>query len=240
MNRVVAAAGAALVLVFIALGGSSAAQASVVEVRYGPPSCNPVDGCFPGSYRFGYGEDGHVGDANDVSITALANAFHVRDVGATLSVGARCISLGPHDARCQRPHSAPLAYYIDAGYGDDTVSLAGAFNGSGPSADQLRVDGGVGNDVLNGSASPKATASLNGNFGDDVLNGGPSPEDLTGGPGSDRINGGGGNDYIVDGEDPAYGPVSSDVIDGGPGRDTISYTGGDPQVPLTIDLTRGV
>jgi hypothetical protein len=74
-------------------------------------------------------------------------------------------SLDPHHARCARPQNAPMGYYVDAGYGDDTVSLAGAFNGAEPSAAQVTIDGGAGNDPLNGSSEALAPATFNGNTG---------------------------------------------------------------------------
>lgn len=73
-------------------------------------------------------------------------------------------------------------------------------------------------------------ANINGGSGDDVLNGTPSADTITGDPvltgvgGNDTINGGGGND-VISGDGVLVGIGGDDVIDGGDGDDVISGDG---------------
>src|SRR5436305_8440005 len=74
--------------------------------------------------------------------------------------------------------------------GDDSIT---AHDGVG-AATLLSVDGGAGNDVVNGSDGPDLIA---GGEGNDTLNGGGGDDRIAGDRGSDTLNGGTGDDTLV-------------------------------------------
>jgi Ca2+-binding RTX toxin-like protein len=97
--------------------------------------------------------------------------------------------------------------------------------------DRLTVNGGAGNDTLNGSTllAPAVTLSLDGGAGNDRLLGGAGNEILLGGDGNDFIDGNRGNDTAFMGAgddvfqwDPGDG---SDVVEGEAGLDTMLFNG---------------
>jgi Ca2+-binding RTX toxin-like protein len=114
--------------------------------------------------------------------------------------------------------SFPLAgltgIFVDAGGGDDNVSLIRSDGSRGIPLDAT-VAGGNGNDTI-----------IGGN-GDDSLAGGMGNDSLYGGDGNDFLNGG--NDATLDGSDGA------DTISGGDGIDTVVYS--QRQDNLTIDIS---
>ncbi|HEX8856167.1 MAG TPA: calcium-binding protein [Thermoleophilaceae bacterium] len=97
--------------------------------------------------------------------------------------------------------------------GDDSVS---ASNGVG-ALTLLSVDGGAGNDTVNGSDGPDL---LVGGEGNDVLGGGAGDDRIVGDRGSDTMNGGAGDDTLVwnNGD-------GSDVMNGDDGRDDVEVNG---------------
>jgi hypothetical protein len=82
------------------------------------------------------------------------------------------------------------------------------------------IEGGLGNDPLNGTAG---NDRLYGHAGNDVLNGGAGNDFLRGGAGADTLNGGAGNDTLV------YDAADT-LIDGGTGTDTLLIDSGTGQV----------
>jgi Ca2+-binding RTX toxin-like protein len=80
--------------------------------------------------------------------------------------------------------------------------------------DAARAGSGDGNDVIDVSQNPNATAT--------TLNGGAGIDTITGGLGVDVINAGSGNDIIVSSPVPA---ASTDTIDGGTGDDQFNIIG---------------
>jgi Ca2+-binding RTX toxin-like protein len=97
--------------------------------------------------------------------------------------------------------------------------------------DRLTVNGGAGNDTLNGSTllATSVALSLDGGAGDDRLLGGAANEVLLGGEGNDFIDGNRGNDTAFMGAgddvfqwDPGDG---SDVVEGQEGFDTMLFNG---------------
>jgi len=101
---------------------------------------------------------------------------------------------------------APLVagFEVNAGEGDDTVSISGAIKVP------ATMRGGPGNDVLVGGGGPdkliggEGNDKLVGRGGDDLIFGGPGNDILLGGPGNDVLRGG-----------------SSDVMRGGSGHNTL-------------------
>jgi Ca2+-binding RTX toxin-like protein len=104
--------------------------------------------------------------------------------------------------------------FVDAGGGNDNVSLIRSDGSRGIPLDAT-VAGGNGNDTI-----------IGGN-GDDSLAGGMGNDSLYGGDGNDFLNGG--NDATLDGSDGA------DTISGGDGIDTVVYS--QRQDNLTIDIS---
>jgi Ca2+-binding RTX toxin-like protein len=81
----------------------------------------------------------------------------------------------------------------------------------------LSVDGGAGNDTVNGSDGPDL---ILGGEGNDVLNGGGGDDRIVGDRGADTMNGGSGDDTLVwsNGD-------GSDVANGDDGRDDVEVNG---------------
>jgi Ca2+-binding RTX toxin-like protein len=78
----------------------------------------------------------------------------------------------------------------------------------------LSVDGGTGNDTVNGSDGPDVIVGGDGN---DTLNGGGGDDRIAGGLGADTMNGGAGDDTLVwnngDGTDVINGDAGSDDVE---------------------------
>jgi hypothetical protein len=109
----------------------------------------------------------------------------------------------PNELICQA--AAIGSFEVNAGAGDDSVSVAGnvpvpvTLRG-GAGADRLtggggpdRLIGGSGDDHLYGRGGADV---LYGGSGDDVLNGGPGNDVLRGGPGQDTLIGGSGSNEL--------------------------------------------
>lgn len=125
---------------------------------------------------------------------------------------------------------------LKPGAGDDTVTV-GDLTNSG--VKRVTVDGGTGNDVIDGSAQASKFVQLYliGGDGDDALKGGAGNDTLDGGAGNDQLAGGAGADILTGGD-------GDDTLDGGPDRAADALTGGagadrfvtrDPD--LVLDLT---
>jgi len=106
-----------------------------------------------------------------------------------------------------------LILQIDGGAGDDFVNGEGALTGSA----RILIDGGIGNDTLRGTMGDD---TILGGVGNDSLRGGNGNDTLQGGAGSDTLDGMGGNDLLL-GED------QNDTLIGGDGDDTINGGAGD-------------
>lgn len=180
----------------------------------------------------------------------IVGSQHSEEVVITLEGGA----LAPGAAR-ERTGTPEIEVDVDLGNGTDTLVLqggnggdrlafrsqrAGGLNGDSDAdisisgVDRWRLDGGLGNDVLDGRGAPVVTVygregsdRLLGGAGDDSLRGdeGDTPaadgnDVLVGGGGDDDLTGGGGNDRLEGGAD-------DDNLRGGLGRDTLLGGDGD-------------
>jgi hypothetical protein len=94
-----------------------------------------------------------------------------------------------------------------------------------PVADGQLIDGGPGDDKLDGHE------------GDDVVRGGPGNDEVTGSAGNDVVEGGDGNDTL---KPDRYEDPGNDVVDGGPGFDQVADwdkpgEGFNPPVGISFD-----
>jgi hypothetical protein len=108
----------------------------------------------------------------------------------------------PTELVCKAPLVA--GFEVNAGEGDDTVSVASAVEVP------VTMRGGPGHDTLIGGGGPD---KLIGGEGDDKIAGRGGSDVLYGGPGNDELFGGTGNDVLRGG--------STDVMNGGSGHNTL-------------------
>jgi Ca2+-binding RTX toxin-like protein len=158
-----------------------------------------------------------VGGDGDDQFTAIA----FDEVSGTFGIAAtKGIALGPG---CDRPVDDPKQAVCDP-RGPARWLMADL----GPGDDKLRVEG---------SLVEAENIRLAGGLGDDVIRGGPEDDLIEAGPGSDRIHGGAGADGLIGGlPGPTYiygeehgdlmaagGGCAGGEIVGGPGRDGASF-----------------
>ena len=119
------------------------------------------------------------------------------------------------------------------GAGNDTITIGDL---SGTDVKQVVAEGGLGDDIIDGSAQASATIklTLRGNDGNDMLTGGAGQDVLDGGAGNDTLDGKGGKDTVLggDGNDTMTGGVDGkqDIFIGGSGADTLYRAAGETDV----------
>jgi Ca2+-binding RTX toxin-like protein len=115
--------------------------------------------------------------------------------------------------------SGPITLQLDASedYTGFVFRLKSDGNGGTTITLGKNVNGGNGNDLLNGGAGDD---DLSGGNGDDILTAGAGNDTLSGGNGNDILNGDAGNDSLSGGN-------GDDVMDGGAGNDDLSGGNGD-------------
>jgi VCBS repeat-containing protein len=111
---------------------------------------------------------------------------------------------------------------VDGGAGNDRL------DGSRVAFDAVLL-GGAGNDVLSGGSGNDL---LSGGDGDDILTGGLGNDTLLGGAGLDKMDGGLGNDLLVGGigNDYLVGGDGNDTLEGGAGNDYLVGGNGDDAI----------
>ncbi|WP_321336316.1 DUF5801 repeats-in-toxin domain-containing protein [Breoghania sp.] len=127
---------------------------------------------------------------------------------------------------------------VDFTAGSGSLVMTGDFASSGINVSTIHVEGGAGDDVVDGSAMVHSSGSsdvrivangndgndiLRGGVGDDLLSGGNDNDVLAGNDGDDTLDGGAGNDRIS-------GGAGSDTMIGGEGDDVFFIDGGDDTV----------
>jgi Ca2+-binding RTX toxin-like protein len=126
----------------------------------------------------------------------------------------------PGGVKFQRTNLVPFAlqtaterFQVNGLGGNDSITA----NAGVGALTLLSVDGGVGNDTVNGSDGPDL---ILGGDGNDVLNGGGGDDRIIGGTGADTMNGGAGDDTLVwnNGD-------GTDVINGDAGNDDVEVNG---------------
>jgi Ca2+-binding RTX toxin-like protein len=117
---------------------------------------------------------------------------------------------------------------IEGAGGDDVLTaLNMPLVLGGQTVDQGAVlDGGDGNDTLNGS---NRNDELVGSIGDDVLHGGDGDDALIDGTGANSLFGGAGDDTL-------YGTEADAVLDGGAGNDTLIAIGNMASAPSLVGI----
>ena len=164
------------------------------------------------------GDDNDVNDGGDGNDTVQVNGA---TVGEEFTIGAGTV---PGRAAFERLNTTPVGGFtidigtsekldLNANDGDDKVNAAGAARGI--EFLSLDVDGGNGNDTINGG---DAADALKGDAGNDRLTAGQNPAGTR-----DLMSGGDGDDTQV------WNPGDDDdTMEGGPGNDTTEVNGGDP------------
>ncbi|HEX5763836.1 MAG TPA: calcium-binding protein [Solirubrobacterales bacterium] len=152
------------------------------------------------------------GAGNDdltVSFDDASSSFGVTAKGA-LAIGPGCGRVSRTQVSC---HADPARWFTaDLGPGNDRLRVSGSLEG----AENVRIAGGKGNDVLRGGPE------------DDLIESGLGADRLYGEAGSDGLVGGlPGPTFIYGGEDgdlmAAGGGCAGGAIVGGPGRDDASF-----------------
>ncbi len=124
---------------------------------------------------------------------------------------------------------------LRTGAGNDTIAIGDL---SGTDVKKVVAEGGLGNDVIDGSAqaSSAIALTLRGNDGNDVLTGGAGKDTLDGGAGNDTLAGGLGKDMLLggDGNDTLNGGQDGkkDTLVGGSGADTFLTNGAGEQMAV--------
>ena len=159
-----------------------------------------------------------IGNDSGNTITSAANTVTIDSRVVTLvDVDRLNIStLGGNDNINLALTMAGLVVWINAGDGDDIVSLVGSTTPS-------TILGGAGNDTITGGSQA------------DAIDGGAGNDTITGGPGNDQLFGGSGSDAFIwnDGD-------GEDLIEGGEGDDRLLVNGNPAAGNAITTLANGV
>jgi Ca2+-binding RTX toxin-like protein len=110
-------------------------------------------------------------------------------------------------------------FVVDGGAGDDNLTLRNSANAG---FTHITLDGGAGNDVIQGGNGAEA------------LIGGSGNDTVSGGQGADNVQLGSGNDIFT--WNPGDG---SDLIDGGTGSDTLQFNGSAASERMSVSANGG-
>jgi Ca2+-binding RTX toxin-like protein len=133
------------------------------------------------------------GERNVVSVTESGGVWEIRDPGATIRVGAACVRLDAHAARCTNANPGRYALAVATYDGDDRVMAAGDIT-------RMVISGGAGDDVLTGGPN----VAMSGGAGDDTIEFTRAPPSLSCGGGDDLLEiFGGRRHHVLDGLDVA-------------------------------------
>jgi Ca2+-binding RTX toxin-like protein len=168
------------------------------------------------------------GAADTTSIEAMGSAIRFSGSGETVSASGCTVVTAGSVFDC----SGVTRVVVDLGDRDDS------FTSDVASAISLTVQGGDGNDFLQGADSTGDT--IDGGNGNDVVLGLDGADTLTGGAGDDDVEGGVGNDVIDGGagDDDVDGGAGADDLHGGSGIDSAFPVGTGnpaPDVRGTLD-----
>ena len=127
------------------------------------------------------------GETNHAHIFRSLGDLWVVDTGATITAGAGCTAVDPHEVKCSVPAPLPfccLNITVTAGDLNDFVAIASVGIGR---LVNTSVSGEAGSDEVNVSAEGKNI--LDGGAGNDTLKGGAGECHLIGGAGADVLSG---------------------------------------------------
>jgi Ca2+-binding RTX toxin-like protein len=115
-----------------------------------------------------------------------------------------------------------LLLNLNGGNGNDQIRAFGVAT----SGVRIAIDGGAGNDFINGTDGAE---TIRGGAGDDFIIGGGGDDVLEGGSGNDSMLGQTGNDTLLGsfGNDTLSGGDGNDLLDGGRSNDTLNGEAGD-------------
>ncbi|MFC4120532.1 calcium-binding protein [Nonomuraea zeae] len=220
------------------LGGAAVLAALPAVLSVQTAMAAPCYGdCQPGVVRSAgvLKYDAPVGVADQITVSAGGGFLTVTDPAATLTVGAGCTLVTPHEARCS---SANVGSMVIRGLdGDDVIT-----NSTGLAA---RLMGGNGADRLAGGSGGD---TLIGGFGGDLLQGGGGPDTavysevsnrlgvradldgVTGDDGSSEDGPAGARDTVAADVENLEGTRANDVLIGNAGANVIDGSGGHDQV----------
>jgi Ca2+-binding RTX toxin-like protein len=186
------------------------------------------------------------GEVNHVDLTDTGGLQTVvTDSGSTITVGAGCVQVTPHQGACPLPGNFEQAVAINLADGDDFVHAFKLSTGhiavdGGPGADTIEdlpqfgadVTGGPGDDTITVHPNFGGSVDVDGDAGNDTISAISASGIVRGDAGADHITlatfveppagfsaayGGAGDDTIS-----ASGPTDMSLIDGGFGDDAIS------------------
>jgi Ca2+-binding RTX toxin-like protein len=150
-----------------------------------------------------------------VNGSGVANTFTLGqsvDRLLTVSESGKSVTLGP----------TFILAVINGNNGNDTINV-GDLSKVPPIV--ITVNGGAGNDLLNGTGSKigRVRLQLDGGDGNDTVRGTLGDDTIFGGAGNDNLKGSDGNDTISaqDGDDFVDGEAGNDSVDGGNGTDSV-------------------
>jgi hypothetical protein len=187
------------------------------------------------------------GEANRLDVSGTGAQFTVRDSGArSTDAGPGCVPVSAGAVSCTgdarlisvlaggrddvvRVNVPAVFARIDAGAGDDEVSLGtGGGTVLGHAGDD-RLFGDSGADLLSGGGGDD---TVQGATGDDRLAGGRGRDELDGEDGADVLTGGDGIDVLSGGEgaDVLLGGDGGDVLEGGTGADRFDGGAGGDEI----------
>ncbi|WP_211122465.1 calcium-binding protein [Streptomyces yatensis] len=127
---------------------------------------------------------------------------------------------------------------VDGGAGDDTIngaSVAVGGDGDDTISHTTNANGNAGNDTITDSYAAWAGDGDDTVIGDDVAN------EIYGGPGKDYLDGAGNDDSIdgEEGDDTIKGGAGNDYLFGGPGQDDIDGGAGDNVIDQDGSIPEG-
>jgi Ca2+-binding RTX toxin-like protein len=165
-------------------------------------------------------------EANQITVSVdpgTDDYYSVRDTAATLTPSGTCVAVDAHFAVC--PGTGIKTIIVQTGDRADAITLDAI-----PGTISETVDGGSGNDYVNGANTPGTVSGGSGNddvHGRGTVNGGAGDDRLTGSPLADNLRGGSGRDNL----DGGFG---ADDIAGGSQTDTLVYSDRVDGVNVTI------
>ncbi len=181
----------------------------------GGPGADQVDGEQGNDrteWRQGGGDDVVQGGEGD-DVLAVATGSAPDTVGVVAGPGGR---VQVRSAGVFTVDAASERVEVFGGAANDVLSVGAGIG----LLTKVRLDGGPGDDRLDGDDAGNALVGAEGNDllfgerGDDVLDGGPGNDQLVGNEGDDLESGG-------DGDDTLFGNQGNDNLDGGPGFDFL-------------------